>query len=100
MAVGELTAAEIAGHSPMLRVELFGSDPPPLGLSKLACLGAFFRFALKLVVDRHLFRVRPEVRVWGSETVSQVLGGYERDLLGHALKYAGAKRLIWPEEPL
>ncbi|MGH8245063.1 MAG: hypothetical protein ACREUU_01375, partial [Gammaproteobacteria bacterium] len=53
----------VAG-TPALRVDLFASDPPPLGVSKLDCLTAFFTAGIKCLVDRHLFRIRPDVRVY------------------------------------
>ena len=84
--------------TPAQAVELFESEGPPRGFSKLDCLAAFFMKGLKVVIDRHLFRVRPQVLVRGAETVSRSLGGYERDLLTHALRQAGAKEVQWPDD--
>jgi hypothetical protein len=81
-----------------IRVEVFSPESPPSGISKLECLAALFTQGLKTIVDRSLFRVRPEVLVRGSETVTRTFGGYERDLVAKALEQAGARRVRWPEE--
>jgi hypothetical protein len=88
-----------ADGTPALRVELFATDSPPAGVSKYDCLERFFIWGLKTVVDRHLFRIRPNVRVLGAERLAARFGGYERDLLTNALQHAGAKKVKWPEDP-
>ncbi len=85
-------------HAASRRVELFAQDAPPRGVSKPHCLTAFFMAGLKTVIDRHVFRVRPQVFVRGAETISRSFAGYERDLLTNALERAGAKRIRWPDE--
>jgi hypothetical protein len=87
-----------ADGTPALRVELFAPDPAPAGISKLDCLAAFFTAGLKSLVDRHLFRIKPDVRVHGADRISARFGGYERDLFANALQRAGAKRVRWPED--
>jgi hypothetical protein len=84
---------------PARRVDLFGSDGPPAGISKLDCLAAFFTAALKKIMEGRLFRIRPDVTVHGVEVLSRAWGGYERDLLSSALRSAGAKRIRWPDDP-
>ena len=84
--------------TPSVRVELFAPGPPPTGISKYDCLQRFFAWALKVIVDRHLFRIRPDVRIWGAERLAGLFGGCERDLLANALQGAGAKRVKWPED--
>ncbi len=81
-----------------VRIEVFGQDRPPPGISKHDCLAAFLTHGLKAIVDRSLFRVKPDVVVRGAERLTQIFGGYERDLLTSALERAGAKRVRWPDE--
>ena len=81
-----------------LRIEVFGPNRPPPGFSKLDCLAAFLNHGLKTIVDRSLFRVKPDVEVRGSDSLSGVFGGYERDVFTSALERAGAKRVRWPED--
>jgi len=79
-----------------LKVELLGPARPANGVSKFDCLAAFFTHGLKTILDRSLFRLRPEVVVRGADSLTQVFAGYERDLLTSALERAGAKRVRWP----
>ena len=83
---------------PGVPVELFSADTPPPGISKLECLAAFFTHGLKVIVDRCMFRVKPTVHVRGHKTVSNLFGGFERDLLRLALERAGGKQVLWPED--
>lgn len=85
-----------ADGTPAIRVELFSPEPPPPGISKLDCLARFFTWVLKSLLDRHLFRLRPDVSVLGAERLAGRFGGYERDLLANALERAGAKQVKWP----
>jgi hypothetical protein len=80
-----------------VRVEVFAQDQPPAGISKLDCLAALFTHGLKAIVERSLFRMKPDVVVRGAARLSQAWGGYERDLLTLALARAGAKRVLWTE---
>ena len=80
------------------RVAVLSPDPAPRGISKFDCLAALFAQGLKAILDRSLFRRKPEVLVRGAETLSATLGGYERDLITAALAKAGARRVRWPEE--
>jgi hypothetical protein len=93
-----ILAAGVSTSSSGIRVALFSSEAAPAGISKLECLTALFKAGLKAIVDRSLLRVKPEVLVRGAESVSRVLGGYERDLITAALGQAGARRVRWPEE--
>jgi hypothetical protein len=80
------------------RVAVLSPDPAPRGMSKFDCLAALFTQGLKAILDRSLFRRKPEVLVRGAETLSATFGGYERDLITAALAQAGARRVRWPEE--
>lgn len=93
LGVGTLPAGQSG-----VEIRVFGSDRAPRTISKFDCLAAFFSHGLKTIVDRSLFRVKPEVAVRGAETLSGVFGGYERDLFTAALERAGAKRIRWPED--
>ena len=86
------------GGQSALRIEILGPDRPPPGFSKLDCLTAFLTHGLKTIIDRSLFRVKPDVVVRGTDSLSAGFGGYERDVFSAALERAGAKRVRWPED--
>ena len=94
LAVGQLPAS--GGQTQ--RVEVFGPGRPPAGVSKLDCLTALFRHGMKEIMDRALFRVKPDVLVRGADSISPALAGYERDLFEVALQGAGAKRVRWSDD--
>lgn len=81
-----------------LRIDLFDQAAPPLGVSKLDCLAAFFRKPLSTIAQRSVFRVRPEVLARGLDLVPGNFGGFGRDLFVTALMRAGARKVRWPEE--
>jgi hypothetical protein len=68
------------------------SQAPP-GLSKADCLEVFFRYALKTLLSKSLFRVKPVVQVYGGSGLAQALGGYQDSVLRQALMRAGASRV-------
>ena len=84
--------------TPAVAIHVFDDDAPPTGVSKFDCLAALMTRALKTILERSLFRVRPDVLVRGAESVAAALGPYHRDLLAKALEHGGAKRVRWPEE--
>jgi hypothetical protein len=84
--------------TPAVAIHVFDEEAPPPGVSKFDCLAALMTSALKTILERSLFRVRPEVLVRGAESVATTLGPYHRDLLAKALELGGAKRVRWPEE--
>ena len=79
---------------PSIRVDLFkpGGTLPP-GLTKPIALERFFRYLMKLVIDKYLFRVKPEIYIFGAESLEAILAGYQEDVLEKALKDAGGQSL-------
>jgi hypothetical protein len=94
LAVGE-PAPSGAGA---VRIPVLSADAPPRGISKLDCLAAFFTNGLKQIADRSLFRLKPEVLVRRAEWLAGAFGGFERDVINHALERAGARIVRWPDE--
>ena len=77
-----------AGHE----VRLFEADSqPPTGIKKSDCLEVFFRKALKTLLTRSTFRIKPAITVYGSHQVAAAFGGYQEDILRKALLTAGAR---------
>ena len=87
------------GRVPMeayVRVDLFRpkSSLPP-NTSKMEALDRFFRYVMKQIIDRHVFRTKPDIRVVGAESLEDVLGGYQVEVLSQALEGAGARRVTF-----
>jgi hypothetical protein len=81
---------------PSVRVDLFKPGGRlPLGVSKPIALDRFFRYLMKLVVDRYLFRVKPDIEVVGAESLEPILAGYQEQILEKALEGAGARNLTF-----
>jgi hypothetical protein len=75
-------------------VHLFDPDSePPQGLNKADCLEVFFRYAMKVVIEKLYFRIKPVAEVHGSRILQAPLGGYQQELLRRALLRSGVSHV-------
>lgn len=72
------------------RLTLFGAESLPAGVDRHALLSGFFMKALAVPVMKSWIKVKPKVTVEGVESLSPVLGGYERAVIKEALSDGGA----------
>jgi hypothetical protein len=81
-----------------LRVDLFDLDAGvPPGLDRAACLEPFFRHALKRIIEKNVFRIRPTVTVSGIAAITPIFGPKTRTLLEDALRTGGAAAVIFED---
>ena len=82
--------------APNVRLDLFKPGGHlPAAISKPIALDRFFRYLMKLVIDRYIFRVKPDIEVVGAESLEPILAGYQEQVLEKALEGAGARSLTF-----
>jgi len=86
--VGATTPAGTA-HS----VRVFDRAAQSQRYTREQCLGCFFRYGMANLISQYVFRTKPVVRLTGVARLYATLGSDTAELLGRALRYAGAARI-------
>ncbi len=79
-------------------IEIFKTENKyPTDLCKLEILDAFFKHAIRAVISKVTF-VRPRIIVIGSESLENVLCGFQTSILKQSLVNAGAREVIFKQK--
>jgi hypothetical protein len=81
----------------VIRVDLFKAEHYiNRNIEKFDCLEAFFRYGVQIIVNRRNF-IRPRVIFRHSQSLHEILCGYQRQILKHAATMAGARECLFQE---